>query len=64
MPVDISSLSIKANLKGNKATEKGSKKEFNSMMMASEVKSEKKMLQLMGSLVPLVRNDIFDRLNR
>jgi hypothetical protein len=64
MPIDISSLSIKANLKGNKHAGKESKKEYRAIMEASETKQEKKTLMLLGSLVPLVRNDIFDRLNR
>lgn len=63
MPVDISNLSIKANLKTPKGSKSGEKPD-SKMVVDVQVKTEKKVTEMIQNLVPLVRNDIFDRLNR
>lgn len=63
MPVDISHLSIKANLKGTKA-KAGSEKDNLKRMYKAQESTLKKVQVMLLDFVPMVREDFYDRLNR
>lgn len=63
MPVDISHLTVKANLKGKKA-KKGTEKDTMKRFANSQADTLKKVQQMLADLVPMVRDDVHDRLNR
>jgi hypothetical protein len=63
MPLDISHLTVKANLKGKKAKQ-GNEKDAMKRFANSQAQTLKKVQQMLADLVPMVRDDVHDRLNR
>ena len=63
MPVDISHLTVKANLKSKKSG-KGNVKDSHKMAKNMQVNMMKTVLQMFMDFVPMVRDDMHDRLNR
>jgi hypothetical protein len=59
MPLDISTLTVRANLKGKKA-----KKTDRETPDDAQAEVLKKVSAMLADLVPMVRDDIHDRLNR
>jgi hypothetical protein len=59
MPLDISHLTVRANLKGKKP-----KKTDRETPDDAQAEVLKKVATLLADLVPMVREDIHDRLNR
>ena len=63
MPIDISKVTIKANLKTGKE-KKDAQIPAGKMVAEAQVKTEKKVSEMVTHLIPVLRNDLFDRLNR
>ncbi len=63
MPVDISHLTVKANLKSSKK-KKGNEKDAMKMMQKSQAQTINVVQQMLIDFVPMVRDDMHDRLNR